>query len=114
MVPKNALKARGGPPLCLLDEFEFPSDRTQMQPGDVLVVVTDGVTEAQNMAGELFGVERTDEALDGVAGMSDASAVLDALVKPVLEFAGEAEPADDLTAIIICWPGGAESNADAA
>ncbi len=111
---QERLEGEGGPPLCLLDEFPFPTDQAQMQPGDVLVVVTDGVTEAQNISGDLFGVERTDEALDGVAGMSDASAVLDALVKPVLAFAGEAEPADDLTAIIICWPGPAKSNVEAA
>ncbi len=107
-------EGEGGPPLCLLDEFPLPSDQAQMQRGDVLVVVTDGVTEAQNISGELFGIERTDEALDGVAGMSDASAVLDALVKPVLAFAGEAEPADDPTAIVICWPGLAKSNVEAA
>ena len=111
---QERLEGEGGPPLCLLDEFPFPSDQAQMQPGDVLVVVTDGVTEAQNISGDLFGIERTDEALDGVAGMSDASAVLDVLVKPVLAFAGEAEPADDLTAIIICWPGPAKSNVEAA
>lgn len=85
-----------------------------MQPGDILVVVTDGVTEAQNISGDLFGIERTGTALSGVAGMPDASAVLDALVKPVLTFAGEAEPADDLAAIIICWPGPAKSDAQAA
>lgn len=108
------LEGEGGPPLCLLDEFPFPTDKTQLQPGDVLVVVTDGVTEAQNIDGDLFGIERTDAALADVAGMADAAAVLDTLVAPVNAFAGEAEPADDLTAIIICWPGPANSSVEAA
>lgn len=102
---QERLEGEGGPPLCLLDEFPFPSDKVQLQPGDILVVVTDGVTEAQNAAGDLFGIERTDAALAEVGGMTDAADVLDAMVAPVYAFAGDAEPADDLTSIIICWPG---------
>lgn len=108
---QERLEGEGGPPLCLLDEFPFPSDQAQLQPGDILVVVTDGVTEAQNAAGDLFGVDRTDAALIGVGGMVDAAAVLDALVAPVYVFAGGAEPADDLTSLIICWPGPVDSAA---
>ena len=67
MVPKKRLQGEG-PPLCLLDEFEFPSNRMQKHPDNVLVVVTDGHTEAQKMAEDLFGIGRTDESWIGLLG----------------------------------------------
>jgi adenylate cyclase len=42
------LEGVGGPPLCLLDEFDCPTDSVQLAPGDKLIVVTDGITEAVN------------------------------------------------------------------
>lgn len=103
--PAERLEGEGGPPLCLLDEFDYPTDRTQLAPGDVIVVVTDGVTEAANRGGELFGVARTDAAVAGLAGATDAADALARLVAPVHTFADGEEPADDLTALVVAWPG---------
>ena len=99
------LEGEGGPPLCLLDEFDYPTDRTELAPGDMLVVVTDGVTEAADMSGALFGVERTDAAMASLAGAEDAATALDRLVAPVDAFAAGAEPSDDLTALALIWRG---------
>ncbi|HKP67072.1 MAG TPA: CHASE2 domain-containing protein, partial [Casimicrobiaceae bacterium] len=43
-----------GPPLCAVDDFTYQPARVQLRPGDVLCVVSDGVTEAVNASGELF------------------------------------------------------------
>lgn len=99
------LEGEGGPPLCLLDEFDYPTDRAELAPGDMLIVVTDGVTEAADMSGALFGVERTDAAMASLAGAEDAATALDRLVAPVDAFAAGAEPSDDLTALALIWRG---------
>ncbi|MEQ9122488.1 MAG: SpoIIE family protein phosphatase, partial [Alphaproteobacteria bacterium] len=62
----------GGPPLCLLDAFDYPTDRIRLAPGDLVVVVTDGVTEAANRTGELFGVVRTEAAVRRLVGEASA------------------------------------------
>jgi len=68
--------------------------------GDLLTVVTDGVTEALNPAGEEFGDERVRRVLAGAAGRG-ASASLSALVAAVDAWAGAAGCTDDLTALIL-------------
>ncbi|MGZ0187753.1 MAG: PP2C family protein-serine/threonine phosphatase, partial [Alphaproteobacteria bacterium] len=97
------LEGIGGPPLCLLDEFDYPTDSIQLAPGDKLIVVTDGITEAVNRENELFGVERTDIVIDAISGATDASEALSGLVDPIHVFADGEEPADDLTALIVVW-----------
>lgn len=99
------LEGVGGPPLCLLDDFPYPTDRIELNPGDMIVVVTDGVTEAANQNGELFGVERTQDAIDRIVDAADAGAALDGLIAPVAVFADGEEAADDLTALVVIWPG---------
>lgn len=49
-------------PVGLLREATYESGIQQLQPGDKLLVVTDGVTEAENRSGEFFGYERLEEA----------------------------------------------------
>jgi len=100
------LGGAGGPPLCLLDAFDYPTDRIRLDPGDLVVVVTDGVTEAANQEGELFGVPRTDAAVRRLVGATSAPAALDLLIAPAHAFADGAEPADDLTALVVVWSGG--------
>lgn len=103
------LEGLGGPPLCLLDEFDFPTDQVQLAPGEMIVVVTDGVTEAANRAGTLFGVERSDATIRGLMGAPDAAGALAGLVRPVHIFAEGREPADDLTALAVIWRGPEDS-----
>jgi serine phosphatase RsbU (regulator of sigma subunit) len=68
-------------------------------PGDVLLFVTDGITEAQNMSGELYGDERLKTLLRERAG-SDAAGIRDAVLKDVAAFTGEARQHDDETIVV--------------
>ena len=52
-------------PVGLLPDMEYSCGRRQLQPGDRLVLITDGVTEAENPAGEFFGDERLEKAAAG-------------------------------------------------
>jgi serine phosphatase RsbU (regulator of sigma subunit) len=75
-----------------------------------LCTVTDGVTEAQNRAGALYGSARVEAILPGFSrGRTRTPVVVDALRADVEAFAAGAEPADDLTILALRWrgPGGA-------
>ena len=87
----------GGPPFCIVD-FPYPVETLVLRPGEALVLITDGVTEAQNEAGELFGLQR---ARDVLANLRDASAtaLVDATCEAVHAYQGAAEASDDLTVL---------------
>jgi adenylate cyclase len=95
-----------GPPLCAVDDFAYRGGRCRMRPGEQLCLVSDGVTEARNPAGELYGSERLQRLLVDVRSSGlDASAVVEALRVDVEFFAAGAEPADDLTVLVLRWNG---------
>jgi sigma-B regulation protein RsbU (phosphoserine phosphatase) len=90
----------GGPVLGLLEDVALEGGETSFAPGDLLAVVTDGVTEALSPGGEEFGDERVRRALRASAG-EGAPATLASLVARVDEWAGPAGCTDDLTALIL-------------
>jgi len=103
----------GGPPLCVVDGFEYPTGHRLLQPGECLCVVTDGVTEAMNAAGELYGVGRLDAVLRALPQDSTPAALLAAVRADVARFVGAAEPSDDLTMLCVRWNGaGAQAPED--
>jgi adenylate cyclase len=89
----------GGPPFCVMD-FPYPEERLTLAPGETLVLITDGVSEAQDQHGTLFGI---DGALDWLrqADQSDPAMLVSGLMRAVRAFEEPAEPADDLTVMAI-------------
>jgi serine phosphatase RsbU (regulator of sigma subunit) len=71
-----------------------------LQPGDLLVAVTDGVTEAVDAAGLEFGDERVRQTLAAHRGQG-AAETLGALVAAVDGWVGAVGCSDDLTAVIL-------------
>jgi serine phosphatase RsbU (regulator of sigma subunit) len=69
-------------------------------PGDVLLFVTDGMTEAHNRTGELYGEERLMSSLPGKAG-GDAASIRDALIGEVAAFSEGTVQHDDETIVVI-------------
>jgi serine phosphatase RsbU (regulator of sigma subunit)/CHASE2 domain-containing sensor protein len=100
------LSGGDGPPLCVMDDFEYPGASRQLVPGDLLCLITDGVSEAHNAAGELYGNERLRAVLArcAAAGLSSA-ALMEALRGDVAAFTGPVEPYDDLTMLVLRWKG---------
>jgi len=90
----------GGPALGLIDEASYEVGEVKLQPGDVVAMVTDGVTEATSPDDREFGDDRVCETLRTLSDGS-ASSVLEGLVAAVNEWAGAAGCADDLTALIL-------------
>jgi len=93
----------GGPPFCLV-EFPYPAEPMQLAPGEALVLITDGVTEAQNGQGELFGAAAARAAVVSNAEGS-ATAIVDALRDAVRTFEAGTEPTDDLTVMALRYRG---------
>ena len=90
----ETLAMRGGPPFCVMD-FPYPEEPARLEPGDTLVLITDGATEAQNADEQLFGMDGTLAALgDSPDG---AAATASSLADRVRAFEGDTEPSDDLT-----------------
>ncbi|WP_295638423.1 CHASE2 domain-containing protein [Novosphingobium sp.] len=93
----------GGPPFCVMD-FPYPEERRTLAPGETLVLITDGVSEAQDEHGTLFGIEG---ALDWLkqADQSDPATLVSGMMRAVRAFEEPAEPADDLTVMAIRYNG---------
>lgn len=90
-----------GLPLGIVEgEVYGPARRFLMQPGDVLMLLTDGFMEWARADGAMFGPERLAATLASAAA-GDARSVLDSLDAAVREFAAGAEQQDDTTAVVI-------------
>jgi len=104
--------ADGGPPLCVVEDYEYASDRRQLAAGEWMVVVTDGATEAMNPKGEFFGVERLRTSLSWMPDPVDPTELVRRLREDVARFADGAEPADDITLVALRWEGPAPREAE--
>jgi serine phosphatase RsbU (regulator of sigma subunit) len=100
------LEGGGGPPLCAVDDFPYRAANERLRPGELLCVISDGVTEARNPAGELFGSERVRAALRSMRpGVTSAAGVVGALCAAVDAFAAGADAADDVSLLALRWLG---------
>jgi serine phosphatase RsbU (regulator of sigma subunit)/CHASE2 domain-containing sensor protein len=95
-----------GPPLCALADFAYRGAQCQLATGELLCLMTDGVAEAQNAAGALYGQVRVQQVLAELnEHAASAREVVARLHADVLAFAGNAEVADDLTILALRWAG---------
>jgi serine phosphatase RsbU (regulator of sigma subunit) len=107
--PGRSLPARleqgGGPPLCVVDDFEYRGAMHRMRPGELLCVVTDGVLDSRNAAGERYGGGRFHELLRSLSDAPTAPSVVESITSDVAAFVGGAEPSDDITVLAMRWAG---------
>ncbi len=95
----------GGPPLCVIEDFVYPTWKLMFAPGEWLCVVTDGATEAMNPKREFFTSERLRASLTWMPADVDPIALVAKLHEDVNRFAAGAEPADDITLLALRWEG---------
>jgi len=89
----------GGPVLGLLPMAPYREMRARLEPGDILALYSDGVTEANNTADEEFGEERLIEALRQHRG-EPAETIVQAVRTALAAFTAKAPQADDITLVI--------------
>jgi serine phosphatase RsbU (regulator of sigma subunit) len=90
----------GGPVLGLLSLAAYEFGETKLTPGDLVVMFSDGVTEARNDQGDEYGRDRLMSVLEGAHGR-DAQSVLGDVLGSVHAFAGAAPQADDITGLVL-------------
>jgi len=91
-----------GPPLCVIRDFTYQAVEHSLGRGEWFCVITDGVTEAMDERGKLYGMPRVLETLDGRQAAAP-DAVIGALRDDVRRFAGRAEQSDDITLLCVRW-----------
>jgi sigma-B regulation protein RsbU (phosphoserine phosphatase) len=90
----------GGPVVGILHPMHFDSQSVEMKPGSVLLLYTDGVTEAENEAGEMFEEPKLQAYLrENITQTIDG--IHKSLMNAIEEFQGDAQQADDITIIFL-------------
>lgn len=91
---------RTGFPLGIFDDQTWSRDTRQLDPGDVLVLYSDGVTETQQMDGSFFGEERLIESVLAASGNS-AQDIHGSIIAGLRNFMREAPQSDDIVLSVI-------------
>jgi sigma-B regulation protein RsbU (phosphoserine phosphatase) len=86
--------------LGVLPEARYEERPIAFRPGDVLVLYTDGVSEAESPDGELYGTLRIEECVRRLAAETSQQ-ILQGIVDDVVAWAGEKGLSDDLTLIVV-------------
>lgn len=94
----ESLDGAGALPMGFSSDVRYKDAEKPLRPGDRLVLYTDGITEAANARGELFGAAR----LDAVVGdcRDDAQGALDKVLEAVAAFTGGYTASDDRTLVV--------------
>jgi len=93
------LEIQSGLPLGVEAGVKFETAETTATPGDTFLLYTDGVTEAHDPAGNLFGTHRLYDVL--TASPPAAEQLAEQIIAGVTRFAGGAPPSDDITFVVI-------------
>jgi sigma-B regulation protein RsbU (phosphoserine phosphatase) len=97
---KTQLIEATGLPLGLFDDAEYDEFTFQAEPNDIFVFFSDGILDATNKAGDLFGRTRLEKVVNGCAGNS-AESMVKSIFKAVTEHASGVETFDDQTVVAI-------------
>lgn len=90
-----------GVPLGLITDAIYEETLVALQPGDRIVLVSDGIVEVCSPLGERWGFTRLTQALKTAAPGTTPIALRDALLAQVTAFVGDAEQPDDLTVVVL-------------
>jgi sigma-B regulation protein RsbU (phosphoserine phosphatase) len=97
---KNSVIEATGLPLGLFDDADYDEFRFKMKPGDLFVFFSDGILDARNRNGGLFGRGRVEQIVADCKGRS-AECIVDSLFKAVAEHSAGVETFDDQTVLAI-------------
>ena len=98
----HQLKAKTHIPIGIAEETKYQDEETVIAPGDLIMLYTDGLTEATNTEEKLFGLQRV---IATVNGEFTPSQIIDTMKQAVSDFVKDAEQSDDLTILAILYKG---------
>jgi sigma-B regulation protein RsbU (phosphoserine phosphatase) len=93
-----------GPVIGALPNLNYKESSTVLEKGDIIVVYSDGITEAMNIDDELYSDERLEEFLS-LDKLSTPQKLVDLVIRDVKRHEGEAEQADDITILALEFSG---------
>lgn len=100
MVEKEA-----GCALAFMPEYQFTAGEIQLQPGDAIVLYTDGVNEAMNLQKQMFKDSRIETTLQSVPRGTSCEGIVKLMLSDVSQFVGTAPQSDDITILVLRYLG---------
>lgn len=94
---------QGGTPVGLIPDAVWETETVQLDPGERLVMLSDGITDCENRGGESFEAARLSGVLSRTRRLPEADQ-LDELIGEMADFAGTASFSDDVSAIVLTMP----------
>jgi phosphoserine phosphatase RsbU/P len=91
----------------IFEDKRYTSDRMQLNPGDAVVLYTDGITEAMNENEDLFGYSNLEKILQSLI-LNDAKTIVENVREEVRNFTNQEEQADDITIEVIRYLGASQ------
>jgi hypothetical protein len=92
---------RGGTIVGILENVAYEEASIQLEPGDRVVLYTDGINEAANAGGELFGEQRLIAAVEAMPHHLSPGEITEGIVAEVRAFLAGVEPGDDMTVLAL-------------
>ncbi|MFA8301009.1 MAG: SpoIIE family protein phosphatase [Hyphomicrobiales bacterium] len=92
-----------GVPLGILDDHPYSSDTVNFSKGDVIVLYTDGITEALNEKEEFYGDDRFEELLANISVKSHPQVIIDRILDDNKVFVGDEPQNDDITLLVLSY-----------
>ncbi|HET9251184.1 MAG TPA: PP2C family protein-serine/threonine phosphatase [Candidatus Eisenbacteria bacterium] len=97
--------SKGGLLAGAFEDATYEEDEIALRPGDTVVVYSDGLTDAENPAGEQFGDDRLRAALQDASRLDSPETALDTVLLDVQRFASGQPQADDITLLVVRYDG---------
>jgi len=107
--PKE-LDGAGGPPVSIMEDYDYKTQRYRLSPEEFLCIFSDGATEAFSPANEEYGKARLGDALSVIRPQARSQDIVDLAVASITRFVDGAEPSDDLTMMVLRWRGASSTS----
>ncbi len=91
----------GGFPIGAMPDSSYSEVTLTLQSDDIVLFVSDGVVEAKNTSGEIFGFQRLEDLITMLQDEGDTSLLVSHILQRVQEFTGQAEQHDDMTVVAV-------------
>jgi serine phosphatase RsbU (regulator of sigma subunit) len=96
------LKSTGSrSPLGIIEEKHFQEEHIQLNPGDVLVLYTDGVSESWNLQHEFYGSDHLKRFLKNLDSHLSSKIIIDKIMDDIRKFSQEVDQHDDITVVVV-------------
>ena len=101
----EVFKKKNGFPICIDPEFQYKQYQFNLQPGDSIVLYTDGLEDAQNVAGERRTIQPSIDILESLEPNLEPVQINALLLKEVNNYIGTANQFDDITILTVNYYG---------